>query len=65
LPAAYTIETSTNNMAYNPAAMGRGATVIDARFTQVMARYVRIRQTGTTPAPAGSWWSIDELKIYP
>jgi hypothetical protein len=63
-PAAYTVELSLNTT-FNGVKMGTGARVTDIQFPQTMARYVRIRQTGMTPAPAGSWWSIDELRIYP
>jgi hypothetical protein len=62
-PVAYTIEVSTNGMTFTVVSMGKGATVTDVSFARANARYVRIRQTGMTPA-AGSWWSIDELKIY-
>jgi hypothetical protein len=61
-PAAYALEVSTNNAAYTAVKAGAGMAVTDIRFTQVTARYVRIRQTGTTPT---SWWSIDEIRIYP
>jgi beta-glucosidase len=64
-PVAYVLEVSTNGTAFTMAAMGKGSTVTDIQFTSRMARHVRIRQTGTTPAPAGAWWSIDEIKIYP
>lgn len=61
-PAAYTLEVSTNGTAFMNVKMGAGAAVTDVQFTRVMARHIRIRQTGTTPM---SWWSIDELKVYP
>ena len=64
-PAAYDLELSTNNTTFTSVKTGTGATITDIVFTPAMARYVRVRQTGTTPAPAGSWWSIDELRIYP
>jgi hypothetical protein len=64
-PAAYTLDVSTNGTAFTNATMGKGAAVTDIQLTRVMARYVRIRQTGTTPAPNGAWWSIDEIKVYP
>jgi len=64
-PAAYDLEVSTNNTTFTSVKTGTGATMTDIRFATAMARYVRVRQTGTTPAPAGSWWSIDELRIYP
>jgi hypothetical protein len=64
-PKAYTLQVSTNNTTYTDVKMGTGEVVTDIRFTQTMARYVRIRQTGTNPGAGGSWWSIDELKIYP
>jgi hypothetical protein len=64
-PAAYNLELSTNNATFTSVKTGTGATITDIVFTPAMARYVRVRQTGTTPAPAGSWWSIDELRIYP
>jgi hypothetical protein len=62
-PAAYTLEVSTNGTTFTTVKMGKGATVTDIQFTRTSARYIRIRQTGTTPA-GGSWWSIDELRIY-
>jgi hypothetical protein len=62
-PAAYSIEVSTNGTTFTAVKTGRGAAITDVAFPRVNARYVRIRQTGTTPAN-GSWWSIDELKIY-
>jgi hypothetical protein len=60
---AYTLEVSTNGTTFTAVKMGRGATMTDIQFARVNARYVRIRQTGMTPA-GGSWWSIDELRIY-
>ncbi len=60
---AATIEVSTNGTTFTAVTVGHGATVTDAPFARVDARYVRIRQTGRTPA-GSSWWSIDELKIY-
>lgn len=65
VPVAYTLELSTNNTMFTAVAMGHGATITDITFPPTTARYVRLRQTGTTPTPGGSWWSIDELKIYP
>ena len=62
-PVAYAIEVSTNGATFTAVKMGRGATMTDARFAPVNARYLRIHQTGTTPA-GGSWWSIDELKVF-
>jgi hypothetical protein len=59
-PAGYTLEVSTNGTTFTAVKMGKGATVTDIQFARVDARYVRIRQTAT----GGSWWSIDELKIY-
>jgi hypothetical protein len=64
-PKAYTLEVSTNNTTYTNVKMGMGEAVTDIRFTQTMARYVRIRQTGMNAGANGSWWSIDELRIYP
>jgi hypothetical protein len=62
-PVAYTLEVSTNGTTFTAVKMGKGATMTDIQFTRVDARYIRIRQTGMTAA-GGSWWSIDELKIY-
>jgi len=62
-PAAYTLEVSLNGTTFTTVKMGKGATVTDIQFARTNARYVRIRQTGATPA-GGSWWSIDELRIY-
>jgi hypothetical protein len=62
-PVAYTLEVSTNGTTFTTVKMGKGATVTDIQFARTSARYVRIRQTGMTPA-GGSWWSIDELRIY-
>jgi hypothetical protein len=63
-PTAYTLEVSTDATNFVTEKMGLGATITDILFAQVTARYVRIRQTGMTVA-GGSWWSIDELRIYP
>jgi hypothetical protein len=62
-PAAFTLEVSMNGTTWTTVKMGKGAAMTDIQFARVQARYVRIRQTGTTPA-GGSWWSIDELRIY-
>jgi hypothetical protein len=64
-PAAYTLEVSTDGHSFTTVEKGHGATVTDIQFATTTARYVRIRQTGTTPAPLGAWWSIDEMKVYP
>jgi hypothetical protein len=61
-PAAYTLEVSTTNAMFTVVKMGAGATVTDIRFPTVMARYLRLHETGKTPM---SWWSIDELRVYP
>jgi F5/8 type C domain len=61
-PAAYTLEISTNNTSFTSVKTGTGAMVTDIEFAPAMARYVRVRQTGTTPV---DWLSIDELRIYP
>ncbi|HSZ83036.1 MAG TPA: discoidin domain-containing protein, partial [Polyangia bacterium] len=61
-PAAYALEISTNNTTFTSVKTGTGATVTDIEFAPAMARYVRVRQTGTTPV---DWFSIDELRIYP
>ena len=61
-PAAYTLETSTTGTTYTQVKTGMGAAVTDIQFPTVMARYLRIRQTGKTTT---SWWSIDELRVYP
>jgi hypothetical protein len=61
-PAAYALEISTNNTSFTSVKTGTGTTVTDIGFAPAMARYVRVRQTGTTPV---AWFSIDELRIYP
>jgi hypothetical protein len=61
-PAAYALEISTNNTTFTSVKTGTGATVTDIEFAPAMARYVRVRQTGTTPV---DWFSIDEIRIYP
>ena len=61
-PAAYALEISTNNTSFTSVKTGTGAMVTDIEFAPAMARYVRVRQTGTTPV---AWFSIDELLIYP
>jgi hypothetical protein len=62
-PVAYVLEVSTNGTTFATVKTGKGATITDIQFMTTNARYVRIRQTGMTPA-GGSWWSIDELRIY-
>lgn len=64
-PSAWELEVSTNGTVFTSAATGKGAMVTDIRFSSRMARHVRVRQTGTTPAPNGAWWSIDEIRVYP
>jgi hypothetical protein len=61
-PAAYALEISTNNTTFTSVKTGTGTTVTDIQFVPAMARYVRVRQTGTTPV---DWLSIDEIRIYP
>lgn len=61
-PATYALEVSTNNTSFTSVKTGTGAAVIDVSFAPAMARYVRVRQTGTTPV---AWLSIGELRIYP
>jgi hypothetical protein len=62
-PVAYTVEVSTDGMTFMMVKTGKGATTTDIQFARVNARYIRIRQTGMTAA-GGSWWSIDELRVY-
>jgi F5/8 type C domain len=64
-PVKYELEVSTNDTTYTRVAMGAGAATTRIQFTQTSARYLRIKQTGMTAAPAGSWWSIDELTVLP
>ena len=61
-PAAYALEISTNNTSFTSVKTGTGTMMTDIEFAPAMARYVRVRQTGTTPV---AWLSIDELRIYP
>lgn len=62
-PAQYNVEISADNQTFASAATGAGQTIITKiKFTQRSARYVRIRQTGTT---MGAYWAIDELAIRP
>ena len=48
-PAMYVLEVSTALPNYRAVAMAAGAAVTRIQFSQVMARYIRIRQTATTP----------------
>jgi len=60
-PRRYEIYATNNPNAWgDPIASGAGAAVTSATFPLTIARYVRIRQTGT----AGSWWSVHELNLY-
>lgn len=61
-PARYVLEVSTALPNYRAVATGTGAAVTTSQFSQVMARYIRIRQTGTTPV---FWWSISEISVFP
>jgi hypothetical protein len=62
-PAQYSVEMSADNQTFTSAATGTGqATVTKIKFGQRWARYVRIRQTGTTTS---SFWAIDQLAIRP
>jgi hypothetical protein len=63
-PVGYTLEVSTNGNTFTMVSMGKGAAVTRIDFTSTMARSIRIKQTGATPA-AGSWWSIGEIQVYP
>jgi hypothetical protein len=63
-PVGYTLEVSTNGNTFTMVGMGKGAAVTRIDFTSTMARSIRIKQTGATPA-AGSWWSIGEIQVYP
>jgi hypothetical protein len=64
-PVAYKLELSTDGTAFKTAKTGAGAAVTTIAFDETSARYLRISQTSTTPGPAGSWWSIDEVRVYP
>jgi F5/8 type C domain len=61
-PAAYALDVSTDGTKFTPVTTGTGQTITTISFAQVSARYLRVRDTGTTPV---SWWSIDELRVYP
>jgi hypothetical protein len=63
-PAGYTVEVSTDGMNFMMATTGKGTPMATDIQLHVTTRYIRIRQTGTTPAGNGSWWSIDELRVY-
>ena len=66
-PVSYKLEasTSTDSSKYVTVATGKGAVVTTMTFPDRKARYLRITDTGTTTAPGGAWWSIDELRVYP
>jgi glucosylceramidase len=60
-PRRHEIYSTNNPNAWgDPIASGAGAAVRSATFALTIARYVRIRQTGT----AGSWWRVHELNLY-
>ena len=58
-PAAYKLEMSGDGSAYTQVATGSGSALTTITFSDHVARYVRITQTGTSD----SWWSIRELSI--
>ena len=62
--AAYTVQVSTDGTNWSPVAMSCAApagVVLPITFAPVMARYIRVNQTGMLAN--ASWWSIDELTI--
>ena len=61
-PSAYVLEISVNNTAFTTIARGTGTGFMQITFAPHFARYIRIRQTGTS---ATNFWSINELQVLP
>jgi hypothetical protein len=61
-PSAYVLEISVNNTAFTTMARGSGTGFMQITFAPHFARYIRIRQTGTS---ATNFWSINELQVLP
>jgi hypothetical protein len=59
--ASYTVSVSTDDVNYITIAKGPGNNLLQIRFLNRLARYIRINQVGTST----SWWSIDELTVLP
>jgi hypothetical protein len=59
--ASYTVTVSTDDVNYVTVAKGPGSNLLQIRFLNRLARYIRINQVGTST----SWWSIDELTVLP
>ncbi|MFC6084137.1 discoidin domain-containing protein [Sphaerisporangium aureirubrum] len=62
-PRYFVVEVSGDGTAWRHAYDGPGsdaATVTTARFTPVIARHVRVRQTGA----AAYWWSVGEFNVF-
>ena len=69
LVVAYTLELSRRTArTFTAVKMGPGAMVTDIQFARVNARYIRIRQTGTTPAAGtegrSTSWRISLVTDY-
>jgi hypothetical protein len=62
----YTVQTSLDGAHWTTMAMSAAAApaLLTVKFAATTARFVRFNQTGKAPpAPAGHWWSIDELNV--
>lgn len=61
-PRGYEVEVSTDGTAWTPVAKGEGSgQLTDVNFEPVQAKFVRIKQTGSTgEAP----WTVRRLRIY-
>jgi hypothetical protein len=60
-PVLYALDLSTDGVSYRTITKGAGSAVTKILIPSHQARYVRIRQLGTSL----SWWSVQELAIKP
>ncbi len=62
-PVGFSVQVSTNGTTWGtPVATGAGATPLTTiPFRPVPAKFIRITQTGTTPA---EYWAIGQIRVY-
>lgn len=61
-PSAYSLEVSTDDVAYTEVATGLGEPTTKIAFGSQTARYLRIKQIGSGYP---KWWCIYETAVYP
>jgi endo-1,3(4)-beta-glucanase len=60
-PARFTIELSSDKVMFTAVANGDGSPMIRVPLVSWTARYIRIKQVGTSM----NWWSISEIAVKP